>query len=178
MDGAGKRKLHAKAWEVMCKQGRILVSTSANGTAAALEGGGNVEACLARIQRDSSSGWKFKPSEPPEPLQALDKENEHEEQTRGVTRAILDSDEIHGEILTPAISGVISVFYVFSLALEPLGNVTLSTDRRFQISAVSLGGKIMTGRPPGAPRPAPARTSGRGLCVCCEFHGYFKTCGD
>ena len=57
---------------------------------------------------------------------------------RGVTRAILDSEEIHGEILTPAISGVISVFYVSSLALEPLGNVTLSTDRRFQISAVSL----------------------------------------
>lgn len=88
MDGADKRKLHAKAWEVMCKQGRILVSGSANGTAAALEGGGNVEACLARIQRDSSSGWKFKPSEPPEPLQALDNENEQEEQTRRHARHI------------------------------------------------------------------------------------------
>src|ERR1035438_7981533 len=35
-------------------------------------------------------------------------------------------------------SGVASVFYVSSLAPEPLGNVTLSVERRFQISAVSL----------------------------------------
>jgi hypothetical protein len=41
MDGEIDRKLHAKAFEVMCKQGRILVSGSANGTAAVLEEGGN-----------------------------------------------------------------------------------------------------------------------------------------
>ena len=138
MDGEGNRKLHAKALEVMCKQGRILVSGSANGTAAALEEGGNIEACLVRIQRDSTQGWKFKPTEPPEPLAALDDEdNEEEEQSRGVLRAVLDGGEIHGEILTPAMSGVASVFYVSSLAPEPLGNVTLSVERRFQISAVS-----------------------------------------
>ena len=60
------------------------------------------------------------------------------EQTHGVLRAVLDGDEIQGEILTPAMSGVISVFYVSTLAPEPLGNVTLSADRRFQITAVSL----------------------------------------
>jgi hypothetical protein len=138
MDGPGNRKLHAKAFEVMCKRGRILVSGSANGTAAALEEGGNIEACVVRIQRESSSGWKFKPSEPPQPLAALNEDNEEEEQTRGVLRAVLDGDEIQGEILTPAMSGVISVFYVSAFAQEPLGNVTLSADRRFQISAVSL----------------------------------------
>jgi len=138
MDGAGNRKLHAKAFEVLCKRGRILVSGSANGTAAALEEGGNIEACVVRLQRNDAQGWKFKASEPPEPLAALDEDNEEEEQTRGVLRAVLDGDEIHGEILTPAMSGVVSVFYVSSLAPEPLGNVTLSADRRFQISAVSL----------------------------------------
>lgn len=35
----------------------------------------------------------------------------------------------------------------------------------------------MAGRPPSAPRQGPARTSGRGLCVCCEFRGYLKTRG-
>jgi len=49
MDGETDRKLHAKAFEVMCREGRILVSGSANGTAAALEEGGNIEACVVRI---------------------------------------------------------------------------------------------------------------------------------
>jgi len=138
MDAEGKRRLHAKAFEVMCKRGRILVSGSANGTAAALEEGRNVEACVVRIQRDSSKGWKFKPSEPPEPLAALEEDNEEEKENRGVLRAVLDGDEIQGEILTPAMSGVVSAFYVSSLAPEPLGKVTLSADRRFQISAASL----------------------------------------
>lgn len=137
MDGGGNRRLHAKAFEVMCKRGRILVSGSANGTAAALEEGGNVEACVVRIQRDGGSGWTFKLSEPPEPLAALDEDKEDEEESRGVLRAVLDGDEIQGEILTPAMSGVLSVFYVSSLAPEPLGKVTIS-DRRFQISAASL----------------------------------------
>jgi hypothetical protein len=138
MDGETDRKLHAKAFEVMCREGRILVSGSANGTAAALEEGGNIEACVVRIQRDSASGWKFKPSEPPEPLAALDEENEEEGEKRGVLRAVLDGDDIQGEILTPAMSGVVSVFYISNLAPEPLGKVTLSADRRFQISAASL----------------------------------------
>ena len=90
------------------------------------------------IQRDSASGWKFKPSEPPEPLAALDEENEEEGEKRGVLRAVLDGDDIQGEILTPAMSGVVSVFYISNLAPEPLGKVTLSADRRFQISAASL----------------------------------------
>jgi hypothetical protein len=138
MDGAGNRRLHAKAFEVMCEQGRILISGSANGTAAALEEGGNVEACVVRIQRDSPQGWKFKPSEPPEPLAALDEGNEEEEENRGVLRALLDGDEIQGEILTPAMSGAVSVSYISNLAPEPLGKVMLSADRRFRICAASL----------------------------------------
>jgi hypothetical protein len=92
----------------------------------------------ARIQRDRAVGWTFTASEAPEPLAALDEKNEEEEQSRGVLRAVLDGDEIQGEILTPAMSGVVSVFYVSSLEPEPLGKTTLSADRRFKISAASL----------------------------------------
>jgi hypothetical protein len=138
MDGDGERRLHAKAFEVMCKRGRILVSGSANGTAAALEDGLNVEACVIRIQRDRAQGWKFKPSEPPEPLAELDEDNDEKEENRGVLRAVLEGDEIHGEVLTPAMGGVVSASYVTNLAPEPLGKVTLSADRRFQITAASL----------------------------------------
>jgi hypothetical protein len=138
MDDKGNRRLHAKAFEIICKRGRILVSGSANGTAAALEEGHNIEACVVRIQRDRAVGWKFTASEAPEPLAALDKKNEDEEQNRGVLRAVLESDEIHGEIFTPAMSGLVSIFYISSLDPEPLGKATLSPDRRFQISAAAL----------------------------------------
>lgn len=56
MDDKDERRLHAKAFEVMCKRGRVLVSGSANDTAAALEADSNVEACIVRIQRDRAVG--------------------------------------------------------------------------------------------------------------------------
>jgi hypothetical protein len=138
MDEAGERRLHAKAFEIMCKRGRILVSGSANGTAAALEEQRNVEACVVRIQRDRSVGWKLTASEAPEPLAAIGEEDEEEEQNRGVLRVVLDGDEIHGQILTPAMSGDVSVFYVSALDPELLGKRTLSADRRFHITGAPL----------------------------------------
>jgi hypothetical protein len=54
-DEAGRR-LHAKAYEILCNRGRILVSGSANGTEAALGRDRNIEACVVRIQRDRSVG--------------------------------------------------------------------------------------------------------------------------
>jgi len=53
-------------------------------------------------------------------------------------RAVLDGEEIHGQILTPAMSGDVSVFYVSALAPELLGKRVLSADRRFNISAAPL----------------------------------------
>jgi hypothetical protein len=138
MDGQGERRLHAKAFEIMCKRGRILISGSPNGTAAALEEGHNVEVCVVRIQRDRAVGWKFIASDAPEPQAALHDESDEENRNSGVLRAVLDGDEIHGEILTPAMSGSASVSNVSSLGPELLGKTTLSADRRFQISAPSL----------------------------------------
>ena len=76
MDSQGERRLHAKAFEIMCERGRILVSGNANGTAAALEQGHNVEACVVRIQRDRAVGWKFTSSDAPAPQAALDDEGD------------------------------------------------------------------------------------------------------
>ena len=56
------RCLHAKAFEIICRQGRIVVSGSANATGAALEAGRNVEACVMRLQRDRRRpGPSFRP---------------------------------------------------------------------------------------------------------------------
>lgn len=60
------RRLHAKAFETICRQGRIVVSGSANATGAALEPGRNVEACVMRLQRDRAAAWAFIPSEAPD----------------------------------------------------------------------------------------------------------------
>ena len=136
MDDKDERRLHAKAFEVMCKRGRVLVSGSANGTAAALEADGNVEACVVRIQRDARSDGSYVASEPPEPQAALEDEDKEEEKRRGILRAVLDADDVHGEMLTPAMSGAVSVFHVSNLGPEPIGGDdalcgrTLSGQRR------------------------------------------------
>jgi len=145
MDDQDARRLHAKAFEIMCKRGRVLVSGSANGTAAALDRGHNIEACVVRIQRNRTVGWKFVASEPPAPQAALEADSEHEDLSRGILRATLDADDIHGEILTPAMSGVVSVFHVSSVGPEFLAQATLSKDGRFQISAPALEAKSWLG---------------------------------
>jgi hypothetical protein len=60
------RRLHAKLFEVTCKRGRVVLSGSANATNAALIGEHNVEACVARVQREASKGWTFVAAEVPE----------------------------------------------------------------------------------------------------------------
>jgi hypothetical protein len=135
------RRLHAKTFEIMCRQGRILVSGSPNGSTAALGRNGNVEACVVRIQRDRTFGWKFIASETPDAQASLEDEAEEEEQRRGILRAVLDVDELHGEILTPAMSGAISVFYLSNLGAELLAETTLSDDGRFQVNTPTLENK-------------------------------------
>ena len=112
MDEQGPRRLHAKAFEIICKRGRVLLSGSANGTAAALGRERNVEACVVRIQRERTVGWKFSPSDPPELQAALDSQSDDDDETPGVLRAVLEADEVAGEVLTPAMSGPVSVFRV------------------------------------------------------------------
>src|SRR4051812_8325036 len=53
------------------------------------------------IQRDRAVGWKFAASETPEPQTALDDQAEEEEQNAGVLRAVLEGEDVLGEILTP-----------------------------------------------------------------------------
>jgi hypothetical protein len=145
MDAQGDRRLHAKTFEIMCKRGRVLVSGSPNATTAALGRDQNVEACVVRIQRERLVGWKFIPSEAPEPQAALDADTDEEDQRRGVLRAVLDADEVHGEVLTPAMSGIVSVFHISTMGPELLAQTTVSTDGRFQLSAPMLEEKSWVG---------------------------------
>jgi hypothetical protein len=134
MDAQGDRRLHAKAFEIICKRGRVLLSGSPNGTTAALGADQNVEACIVRIQRDRTIGWKFSPCDPPELQVALDAEFDKEDESRGVLRAVLEADEVHGEVLTPSMSGPVSLYHVSRLGPELLAETTLSADRQVMIA--------------------------------------------
>ena len=132
------RRLHAKAFEVICKRGRVLVSGSPNATWAAIHGGRNVEACVARIQRAPTVGWRFSKAEVPELITALDNEPENDETASGVLRAALEGDQITGHVLTPEMAGRVSVFQSTAEGLEPLGEVDITTDGAFRLEAPTL----------------------------------------
>jgi len=132
------RRLHAKAFEILCKRGRLLLSGSANGTTAALERDHNVEACVVRIERQRWAGWKFSTSEPPELQAALESDTGDDDEAPGVLRAVLDADEVRGEVLTPAMSGPASVFQMTSVGPELLAETSLSAEGAFRLSAPAL----------------------------------------
>ena len=139
------RLLHAKAFELLCKRGRLLISGSANGTAAALEANHNIEACVVRIQRERSIGWSYVEAEPPDPPVALDTELESEETHVGVLRAILDADEVTGQVLTPKMSGTVSVYHLGNTGPAFLVTTPLAPDGAFTITAPDLEPWAMRG---------------------------------
>ena len=145
MEAQGPRRLHAKAFEILCKRGRIVVSGSANGTAAALTAERNIEACVVRVQRERTVGWKFSPSDPPELQAALDDQPNDDDAPLGVLRAVLEGDEVIGKVLTPVMKGPVSVFYIDSVGPELLGEVSLTSDATFRIKAAGLEEKSWRG---------------------------------
>ncbi|MBV8729477.1 MAG: hypothetical protein JO336_06680 [Acidobacteriia bacterium] len=60
-------------------------------------------------------------------------------------RAVLDAEKLCGEILTPAMRGAVSVFYIFTTGTELLGQTTVSADGRFEIGAPMLEQKSLFG---------------------------------
>ncbi len=133
-----RRRLHAKAFEILCRRGRILVSGSANGTSAALGPNRNIEACVVRIQRERRVGWTFVDAEPPDPQAAPEDITESDEASSGVLRASLEGDEVTGQVLTPRMSGLVSVYYLGTTGPERLADTTLGPDGAFRITAPHL----------------------------------------
>ena len=139
------RLLHAKAFELLCRRGRLLISGSANGTAAALDANHNVEACVVRIQRERSIGWSCVEAEPPDPPVDLGTELEGDETHVGVLRAILDADELTGQVLTPTMSGSVSVYHLGNTGPAFLVTTPLAPDSAFTITAPDLEPWAMRG---------------------------------
>lgn len=146
LEAQGPRRLHAKAFEILCRRGRVLLSGSANGTAAGLGQDRNIEVCVARIQRDRTVGWTFSATEPPELQAQLEDAAENDDQTSGVLRAVLEADEVMGEVLTPKMSGPVSIYHLATIGPELLAETTLAPDGAFRISAPRLEEQSWRGR--------------------------------
>lgn len=145
MEEDAPRPLHAKAVEVLCHRGRILLSGSANATIAALGANRNVEACVARIQREPTVGWSFSPVEAPELVESQESQEEVEGSLHGILRAVLEGDVISGQVLTPSMSGEASVFQVTARGREMLGETGLGDLGKFRLSAPGLEVQSWTG---------------------------------
>jgi hypothetical protein len=147
------RHLHAKAFEVICKRCRILLSGSANATTAALSAGRNVEASVARIQRERTVGWRFALAEPLDFVQSQEPVEDDDVSLLSVLRATLEGDRISGQVLTPKSLGDVSVFQISAEGRLSLGTTSLSADG---ISAPGLEAQAWKGG-----RPGPSGTSCR-----------------
>ena len=95
-----QRLLHAKCFEVVCRNGRLVVSGSVNATRAAL-GRGNVEAAVIRIQPNALVFWSILPSSAPPQLELESEEDEESQDRVGILRASLEGSRIVGTVLTP-----------------------------------------------------------------------------
>ncbi|GEM_PF-1150084 len=138
LNAQGQRRLHGKLFEIICKRGRMIVSGSANGTGAALNRNHNVEACIVRIQPLQAKGWTFILSDPPESQAARDEDRDTEGQPVGVLRAVLDADELSGEVLVPRMSGPVSVSCTTGTGSETIGETVVSLSGAFRIAATAL----------------------------------------
>jgi hypothetical protein len=139
------RRLHAKVFEILCRRGRLVASGSPNASGAALGAGGNVEACVVRFQREAITGWSFNPTEPPELAAALDDENEGDEVEAGVLTATLEGERIKGQVLTPAMTGTISVFQLTDSGSKMLGETEIKSGGHFALKAPGLEVESWTG---------------------------------
>jgi len=132
------RPLHAKAFEVICRRGRLLVSGSSNASARALGTDGNVEAVTVRIDRGKTASWEWTTADAP-PAQWRTPGSETTDEVRvGILRAQLDGSLLSGSILTPFASGQATLSQVTSLGLEVLGQVVVSSEGAFRLEAPDL----------------------------------------
>jgi len=138
LDDLEERRLHAKAFEVLCNRGRIVMSGSANASMAALGAGMNIEACVVRIQRAPSRGWSFSPTAVPAPEPPRAEDDGEESQSVGVLRAVLEGDDVTGSVITPRMTGTATVSLLGTAGADLLGEATLGEDGHFHLRAPGL----------------------------------------
>jgi hypothetical protein len=91
-----------------------------------------------RIQREPVLGWRFSATEAPILWSPPESELHAEESLLGVLRAVLEGDQIAGQVLSPRMTGPASVSQLTTKGPEPLGKADISADGSFNIIAPGL----------------------------------------
>lgn len=141
---ADPRVLHAKAFEIVCRKGRVLVSGSANGTFAALYGG-NVEACVARVMRGDSAAWTLEPAHPLPPSARAAAGDGEVAEAPGILRAQVSGDVVSGRVLTPRIPGEARLSRVTAEGADPLCDVAIGKDGSFSATVPGIEAAALRG---------------------------------
>ena len=136
---ADDRPLHGKLFEVSCRNGRILVSGSANATAAALGAGRNAEAVVARIQRGRHATWVLTRADAPAVVDFTEGDADQDAPRIDVLRATLAGHRVEGRVLTKRIEGDVEVFLVGASGQIAVGRAVVDHDGFFEIEAALLG---------------------------------------
>lgn len=144
LDEEEPRALHGKAFEVICRRGRLVISGSANATRAALEGPGNVELVVARVYAGKSSGWRLSPSEQPPHLPA-DGDDSTDNTPDGILRASLEGDFVEGTVLTPFAPGEVKAELETVSFPVALGSTKLDSARMFRLRASGIEKHLWSG---------------------------------
>lgn len=135
-----ERRLHAKAFEIICKRGRVLISGSANGSTAALGASHNVEACVARIHHARTRKWVFMVAVAPAAATQAELPEDAIDTPIGVLRAVLDADRLSGSVLTPVMCGKVTVSHLTSGGYERLATAEVDTDGNFSARTPNFEG--------------------------------------
>jgi hypothetical protein len=93
---------------------------------------------VVRIQREPTPSWTFTACEAPPLLAPLDDQSSEYLDVPGVLRASLEGERIIGEVLTPKMSGAVSVRRLTNDGTKELGNITLSSEGKFSLDAPEL----------------------------------------
>ncbi len=143
--GDDGRHLHAKCFEVVCRNGRLILAGSANATQAALFSG-NVEASLLRIQRDNPKSWVLQRATAPCSLPIpTDAEDDVNQQRVGILRATLEGEGVAGQLIVPRFSGSARLSVATSFGFDDLGTVEIDDDGFFNAVASDLEGRSWGG---------------------------------
>lgn len=153
---AGDRLLHAKMFEIVCRQGRIVVSGSANATTAALGTNHNVEACVVRVSPNNSGAWSFSASVPPDLIVPAAAVEDDELEHHGVLRAALVAGNIEGRVLAPRMTGSAKLYHLTGEGPKLLGECILDRQGCFSVQAPAIeleawrGGRLVVRAESGA----------------------------
>jgi hypothetical protein len=132
------RQLHAKVFEVICGNGRIVASGSANATTAALGVNRNVELCVVRVDRATTAKWRLTPAARPTPVRHTAEDAFEQDRTEGILRATITSGQLTGSVMTPFPTGEVRVFRVNAAGEVLVGSTSIDGSGSFSFTAGNL----------------------------------------